>query len=56
MGGSFTREVHFRKWYLMGLLGIFDFMAMGRRHGICQLMIIFVNYWRFHLMLAEETI
>jgi hypothetical protein len=31
MGGSFTRKVHFKKWYRMGLLGIFDFMAVNGR-------------------------
>jgi hypothetical protein len=29
IGGSFTKKAFFKKWYCMGLLGIFDFMVVN---------------------------
>jgi hypothetical protein len=31
IGGSFTKKALFKKWYLMGLMGIFDFMLVNGR-------------------------
>ena len=31
IGGSFTKKELFKKWYLMGLMGIFDFMLVNGR-------------------------
>ena len=33
IGGSFTKKAFFKKWYRMGLLGIFDFMVVNGRAG-----------------------
>jgi hypothetical protein len=31
--GSFTGRVMFKKWYRMGLMGLFDFMVVNRRQA-----------------------
>ena len=33
IGGSFTKKALFKKWYLMGLMGIFDFMIVNGRQA-----------------------
>jgi hypothetical protein len=33
IGGSFTSRALFRKWYRMGLIGIFDFMIVNGRQA-----------------------
>ena len=33
IGGSFTGRAMFKKWYRMGLMGIFDFMVVNGRQA-----------------------
>ena len=38
IGGAFTKKAMFKKWYQMGIRGLFDFMVVHDEwHGLCQL-------------------
>lgn len=64
IGGSFTKQAHFKKWYKMGLLGIFDFMVVNGRMAWnmsadddhCQYRRFKLHNWKFRLILAEQMI
>ena len=37
IGGSFTSWAMFKKWYRMGLMGVFDFMIVNNRQPLNML-------------------
>ena len=64
LGGSFTKFAHFKKWYPMGLLGVFDFMIVNGRiawnmsaeDDHCRVRCFIKSNWAFHLILAQPMI
>ena len=64
LGGSFTKFAHFKKWYRMGLLGVFDFMIVNGRiawnmsaeDDHCRVCHFVKSNWEFRLILAQQMI
>ncbi len=64
LGGSFTKFAHFKKWYKMGLLGVFDFMIVNGRiawnmsaeDDHCRVRRFVKSNWEFRLILAQQMI
>ena len=62
LGGSFTKFAHFKKWYRMGLLGVFDFMIVNGRiawnmsaeDDHCRVRHFVKSNWEFRLILAQQ--
>ena len=61
IGGSFTSSALFRKWYRMGLMGIFDFMIVNGRQAWNMSTAMKTERFKldnakFHWGLAEELL
>jgi hypothetical protein len=64
IGGGFTKKALFKKWYRMGVLGVFDFISVNGRvawnmaaQDDCAGMRRFpLTNWKFRLILSEQMI
>jgi hypothetical protein len=64
IGGAFTKKAMFKKWYRMGVLGIFDFMLVNGRvawnMAASETTVGFRRFvlpnWKFRLILCEQLI
>ena len=64
IGGGFTKKALFKKWYRMGVLGIFDFMSVNGRVAWNMAANVVdagmrrfnLTNWKFRLILSEEMI
>ena len=64
IGGAFTKKSMFKKWYRMGVLGVFDFMIvngcvawnMASQNNNAGLRRFALLNWKFRLILSEQMI
>ena len=64
VGGGFTKKALFKKWYRMGVLGVFDFMSvngrvawnMAAQDDDARMRCYPLTNWKFRLILSEQMI